>query len=327
MAFGVLVYEMPTGLPLFSGESVPHILADVLRMQPDWNRLPKNLHPRLRLMLERCLEKRPRTRYHAIADARTDIEVVLSDPQGVIVRAGYDGAGGAVARPLTWAQCLKRVFAIDIEVCRRCGEGFRFLLEARGPIRILGERCGQHLDRDVACERCVVGAIHLAHAAGADRLADVVSAETRASSQCHLSVSRPQTGAGDVRPLLIRFSCTDLVLASVATMLPQSRILQHVGEGTKSHCVYGRATPGPAGRLKMFPRKHRKRRARIAIPVEDPGGAAREVLQFIRSPNDPLHVSDASQSPEGIQRMRVLLSLVLSLALRPIYRPSCDTNC
>jgi Tol biopolymer transport system component len=107
-AFGVLVYEMLTGLPLFSGESVPHILADVLRMQPDWNRLPKNLHPRLRLMLERCLEKRPRTRYHAIADARTDIEVVLSDPQGVIVRAGYDGAGGAVARPwprkvLPWA--------------------------------------------------------------------------------------------------------------------------------------------------------------------------------------------------------------------------------
>jgi Tol biopolymer transport system component len=82
-AFGVVLYEMLTGLPLFSGESVPHILADVLRAEPDWNRLPRNLHPRLRLMLERCLEKKPRNRYHSIADARVDIEKVLGDPQGI----------------------------------------------------------------------------------------------------------------------------------------------------------------------------------------------------------------------------------------------------
>jgi Tol biopolymer transport system component len=78
-AFGVVLYEMLTGLPLFSGESVPHILADVLKTEPDWNRLPGNLHPRLRLMLERCLTKKPRNRLHAIADARLEIEFVLGD--------------------------------------------------------------------------------------------------------------------------------------------------------------------------------------------------------------------------------------------------------
>lgn len=31
-------------------------------------------------------------------------------------------------RVLTWAQCLKRVFAIDIETCRSCG----------GPLRVIG---------------------------------------------------------------------------------------------------------------------------------------------------------------------------------------------
>jgi serine/threonine-protein kinase len=82
-AFGVVLYEMLTGLPLFSGESVPHILAEVLKTQPDWGRLPQNLHPRLRLTLERCLEKKPRNRYHSIADARVDIEQALSDPRGV----------------------------------------------------------------------------------------------------------------------------------------------------------------------------------------------------------------------------------------------------
>jgi serine/threonine-protein kinase len=82
-AFGVVLYEMLTGLPLFSGESVPHVLADVLKTEPDWRRLPKNLHPRLRLLLERCLTKKPRNRLHSIADARVEIEAVLGDPRGV----------------------------------------------------------------------------------------------------------------------------------------------------------------------------------------------------------------------------------------------------
>jgi len=84
-AFGVVLFEMLSGGPLFAGESVPQILADVLRSEPDWSRLPKNLHPRLRVLLERCLEKKVRNRYHSIADVRVDIERVLSDPQGVVV--------------------------------------------------------------------------------------------------------------------------------------------------------------------------------------------------------------------------------------------------
>ena len=85
-SFGVVVFEMLTGLPLFRGESVPHILADVLKTEPDWSRLPPDLHPRLRQMLVRCLAKRPRNRYAGIADARVDIEAVLSDPEGATPR-------------------------------------------------------------------------------------------------------------------------------------------------------------------------------------------------------------------------------------------------
>jgi serine/threonine-protein kinase len=93
-AFGVVLYEMLTGLPLFTGESVPHILADVLKTEPDWSRLPKNLHPRIRQLLERCLTKKPRNRLHSIADARVEFEAALGDPRGVTPE-GAVGAAGA----------------------------------------------------------------------------------------------------------------------------------------------------------------------------------------------------------------------------------------
>ena len=39
-AFGVVVFEMLAGSPLFSSESRAHMFADVLRFEPDWERLP-----------------------------------------------------------------------------------------------------------------------------------------------------------------------------------------------------------------------------------------------------------------------------------------------
>ena len=85
-AFGVVLFEMLTGKQLFAGESVSEILAAVLKSEPEWNRLPPSLHPRLRLLLERCLEKESNNRYHDIADVRVDIQKVLADPSGVLVQ-------------------------------------------------------------------------------------------------------------------------------------------------------------------------------------------------------------------------------------------------
>ena len=39
-AFGVVVFEMLTGRPVFTGETVSHVLAAVLRAEPDWSALP-----------------------------------------------------------------------------------------------------------------------------------------------------------------------------------------------------------------------------------------------------------------------------------------------
>jgi serine/threonine protein kinase/Tol biopolymer transport system component len=81
-AFGVVLYEMLTGKSLFGGDDVSQTLARVLERQPDFSTLPPNIHPRIRLLLERCLEKAARNRYGSISDARVDIEKALAEPHG-----------------------------------------------------------------------------------------------------------------------------------------------------------------------------------------------------------------------------------------------------
>ena len=50
------------------------------------NKLPPGLHPRISLLLERCLEKHSKDRYGGISDARVDIQKALDDPSGVFVQ-------------------------------------------------------------------------------------------------------------------------------------------------------------------------------------------------------------------------------------------------
>src|SRR6266849_7451444 len=47
-AFGCVLYEMLTGRRAFDGEDVTDILGAVLRMEPDWSKLPPKVGPRLR---------------------------------------------------------------------------------------------------------------------------------------------------------------------------------------------------------------------------------------------------------------------------------------
>jgi serine/threonine protein kinase/Tol biopolymer transport system component len=85
-AFGVVFFEMLTGRQLFTGETASETLASVMKSEPEWDSLPPNLHSRIRLLLERCLEKQPKDRYSGISDARVDIQKVLADPSGLFVQ-------------------------------------------------------------------------------------------------------------------------------------------------------------------------------------------------------------------------------------------------
>jgi Tol biopolymer transport system component len=77
-AFGCVFYEMLTGKQLFQGSDVSEILAAVIKDQPDLTDLPAQLRP----VIEKCLRKDPRQRWHDIGDVRIALEegVVTAPP-------------------------------------------------------------------------------------------------------------------------------------------------------------------------------------------------------------------------------------------------------
>jgi eukaryotic-like serine/threonine-protein kinase len=85
-AFGCVLFELLTGGAAFAGKDVTDILAAVIRSEPDWSRLPSNLHWRIKELLERCLEKEARDRFSGMSDVRVDIQKALADPGGVLAQ-------------------------------------------------------------------------------------------------------------------------------------------------------------------------------------------------------------------------------------------------
>jgi Tol biopolymer transport system component len=73
-SFGAVVYEMLAGKRAFEGESVSETLANVLKVEPDWNALPCEIQAPISKLLARCLNKDRRQRLQAIGEARIALE-------------------------------------------------------------------------------------------------------------------------------------------------------------------------------------------------------------------------------------------------------------
>src|SRR5512138_3453058 len=73
-AFGCVLFEMLSGKQTFNGETLTDTLACIVRGEPDWAGLPINLSWRLREIIDYCLKKDARDRYHDISDVRIEIQ-------------------------------------------------------------------------------------------------------------------------------------------------------------------------------------------------------------------------------------------------------------
>ena len=83
-AFGCVLYAMLCASRAFAGDSVAETLSAVLACEPDWRLLPRQLPENVRSLLRRCLSKDPRQRLHHIADARIEIDQMLTAHADVI---------------------------------------------------------------------------------------------------------------------------------------------------------------------------------------------------------------------------------------------------
>jgi serine/threonine-protein kinase len=79
-SFGVVLYELLTGRAAFDAPSSIEILARVLNDEPDFSKLPAALHPRVKLLLQRCLRKNLPHRLHHIGDAVLELDEATDVP-------------------------------------------------------------------------------------------------------------------------------------------------------------------------------------------------------------------------------------------------------
>ena len=110
-AFGVVLFELLTGRPLFAGDTITDLIAAVVTTEPDWSRLPPDTPAAVRRLLRRCLQRDPRLRLPDIGSARLELAELLAgvaEPEtGVTVTAPHghrtparraDPGGRVVAR-------------------------------------------------------------------------------------------------------------------------------------------------------------------------------------------------------------------------------------
>ncbi|HJR58295.1 MAG TPA: serine/threonine-protein kinase [Vicinamibacterales bacterium] len=77
-AFGVVLYEMLSGVRAFEGDDISITLANVLKDDVKWEALPAGLPAPLERLLRRCLEKNPAKRLDSMRAVALDLDDVLA---------------------------------------------------------------------------------------------------------------------------------------------------------------------------------------------------------------------------------------------------------
>jgi eukaryotic-like serine/threonine-protein kinase len=113
-AFGCVLYEMLTGKMAFRGETVTDTLAAVIKEEPELSQLPADTPLRVRVLLQRCLQKDPKQRLRDIGDARISLEEVLSGAAEQYPAVRPPASPSLGRRVVPW--CIAAAFAVAFAV-------------------------------------------------------------------------------------------------------------------------------------------------------------------------------------------------------------------
>jgi TolB-like protein len=95
-AFGCVLFELLTGRQVFWGETFSDTIAAILGREPDWKALPSSTPPKIRDLLQRCLQKDSQRRMRDLGDSRIEIEEVLASKEA---GQGYERTSGTGTAP------------------------------------------------------------------------------------------------------------------------------------------------------------------------------------------------------------------------------------
>ncbi len=122
-SFGVLLHEMITGKPMFTGETISDTLAAVLRADVDLGDLPSSAPPGLKHLLQRCLDRNRKTRLQAIGEARIALEQNFAGEVDTVTKAE---AAFSLRRLLPWAIALAGFAVAVFAMTLGTGQGTEF---------------------------------------------------------------------------------------------------------------------------------------------------------------------------------------------------------
>jgi Tol biopolymer transport system component len=114
-AFGVVLFELLTGRPLFAGNTITDLIAAVVTTEPEWSRLPPDTPTAVRRLLRRCLQRDPRLRLPDVGSARLELAELLAgvaEPEpGVTLTSphGYRTPARRTALVVAWSLAVLAV--------------------------------------------------------------------------------------------------------------------------------------------------------------------------------------------------------------------------
>ena len=126
-SFGCVLFEMVTGRRAFNGDTIPDVVAALLKVQPDWDWLPGDTPASVERLLRRCLAKEPIRRVPNAAAARFDIEELLASGDGVDAphSAAPDRSSGWLPLAATLVVVVALLVVVSVWLAGRSPQGSR----------------------------------------------------------------------------------------------------------------------------------------------------------------------------------------------------------